>query len=146
MSHDDALGRARHLRTGQAAELLGVTVETLRRWEADGLLATRRSAGGQRLVPITEVSRLLASRRNRSRPRPTVATSARNRLPGIVARVERDRVAAVVEVLAGPFRLVSLMTAEAVDEMDLRPGDEVACVVKATNVIVDIPAGREGGR
>jgi len=60
-----------------------------------------------------------------------------------VTRIEKDRVAAVVEVLAGPHRLVSLMTAEAVDDMGLRVGDEAVCVVKATNVIVEVPAGRE---
>jgi molybdopterin-binding protein len=67
-----------------------------------------------------------------------VAQSARNRFAGIVTRVERDRVAAVVEVLSGPHRLVSLMTAEAVDELGLREGMEVVCVVKATNVIVEV--------
>lgn len=127
------------LRIGQAAELLGVGVDTLRRWESDGRLATTRSAGGQRLVPIPEVSRLLAERRRAAPDRPIVAQSARNRFAGIVTRIERDRVAAVVEVLAGPHRLVSLMTAEAVEEMELAVGDEAVCVVKATHVIVEIP-------
>jgi len=127
------------LRIGQAAELLGVGVDTLRRWESDGRLATTRSAGGQRLVPIPEVSRLLAERRRSAPDRPIVAQSARNRFAGIVTRIERDRVAAVVEVLAGPHRLVSLMTAEAVEEMELAVGDEAVCVVKATHVIVEIP-------
>ena len=129
------------LRVGQAAEMLGITVETLRRWEADGRLQLTRSAGGQRLVPIAEVSRLLSERRRGTADRPIVAQSARNRFPGIVTRVERDGVAAVVEVMAGPHRLVSLMTAEAVDELDLKVGDEAVCVVKATNVIVEIPSG-----
>ena len=132
------------LRVGQAAEMLGVTVETLRRWEQEGRLAMERSEGGQRLVAIGEVTRLLAERRRTSQERPIVARSARNRFPGIVTRIERDRVAAVVEVMAGPHRLVSLMTAEAIDELDLRVGDEAVCVVKATNVIVEIPSGREG--
>src|SRR5882672_4553644 len=131
------------LRVGQAAEMLGITVETLRRWEADGRLQLTRSAGGQRLVPIAEVSRLLRERRRDAVDRPIVAQSARNRFPGIVTRVERDAVAAVVEVMAGPHRLVSLMTAEAVDELDLKVGDEAVCVVKATNVIVEIPSGKE---
>ncbi|MDQ2965538.1 MAG: MerR family DNA-binding transcriptional regulator, partial [Chloroflexota bacterium] len=100
------------MRIGQAAELLGVGVDTLRRWESDGRLSTARSSGGQRLVPIPEVSRLLAERRRASTDRPIVAQSARNRFAGIVTRIEHDRVAAVVEVLAGPHRLVSLMTAE----------------------------------
>jgi molybdopterin-binding protein len=127
------------LRIGQAAELLGVGVDTLRRWESDGRLSTTRSIGGQRLVPIPEVSRLLAERRRAAPDRPIVAQSARNRFAGIVTRIERDRVAAVVEVLAGPHRLVSLMTAEAVDELELAVGDEAVCVVKATHVIVEIP-------
>jgi molybdopterin-binding protein len=127
------------LRIGQAAELLGVGVDTLRRWETEGRLSTSRSTGGQRLVPIAEVSRLLAERRRAAPDRPIIAQSARNRFAGIVTRIERDRVAAVVEVLAGPHRLVSLMTAEAVDEMALAVGDEAVCVVKATHVIVEIP-------
>lgn len=131
------------LRAGQAAEMLGVTVETLRRWEVEGRLHLERSRGGQRLVPIAEVTRLLAERRRVVMDRPIVAQSARNRFPGIVTRIEQDRVAAVVEVLAGPHRIVSLMTAEAVDEMGLRVGDEAVCVVKATNVIVEVPSPRE---
>ena len=127
------------LRIGQAAELLGVTVDTLRRWERDGRLATSRSEGGQRLVPIAEVSRLLTERRRQARPRRTVAQSARNRFEGIVTRVDRDAIVAVVEVMAGPHRFVSLMTAEAVDDLDLRAGVEAVCVVKATNVIVELP-------
>ena len=137
----DADDEVAPLRVGQAAEMLGITVETLRRWEADGRLQLTRSAGGQRLVPIAEVSRLLSERRRGTVDRPIVAQSARNRFPGIVTRVERDGVAAVVEVMAGPHRLVSLMTAEAVDELDLKVGDEAVCVVKATNVIVEIPSG-----
>jgi molybdopterin-binding protein len=129
----------RTLRIGQAAELLGVGVETLRRWEDEGHLRVARSAGGQRIVALEEVSRLLAERRRTTRDRRIVAQSARNRFAGIVTRVERDRVAAVVEVLAGPHRLVSLMTAEAVEELGLQVGDEAICVVKATHVIVEVP-------
>ncbi|MEW6225309.1 MAG: TOBE domain-containing protein [Chloroflexota bacterium] len=131
------------LRAGQAAEMLGVTVETLRRWEAEGRLVVERSGGGQRLVPIDEVTRLLAERRRAATDRPIVAQSARNRFPGIVTRIEKDRVAAVIEVVAGPHRVVSLMTAEAVDDLGLRVGDEAVCVVKATNVVVEVPSGRE---
>ena len=131
------------LRVGQAAEMLQVSVETLRRWESEGRLRMERSAGGQRIVPIGEVTRLLAERRAQATERPIVSGSARNRFPGIVTRIEKDRVAAVVEVIAGPHRMVSLMTAEAVDEMGLKVGDEAVCVVKATNVIVEVPARRE---
>ena len=102
-----------------------------------------RSAGGQRMVPVAEVTRLFADRRLHAPERPIVGGSARNRLPGIVTRIEKDRVAAVVEIMAGPHRMVSLMTAEAVDDMDLRVGDEAVAVVKATNVIVEVPARRE---
>jgi len=131
------------LRVGQAAEMLGVSVETLRRWETEGRLRMERSDGGQRLVDIDEVSRLLDERRKASTDRPIVAQSARNRFPGIVTRIEVDRVAAVVEVIAGPHRLVSLMTAEAVEDMGLKVGDEAVCVVKATNVIVEVPSAKE---
>ena len=131
------------LRVGQAAEMLQVSVETLRRWETEGRLRMSRSGGGQRLVPIAEVTRLLAEKRANGVERPIVAGSARNRFPGIVTRIEKDRVAAVVEVIAGPHRMVSLMTAEAVDEMGLQIGDEAVCVVKATNVIVEVPNRRE---
>lgn len=131
------------LRVGQAAEMLQVSVETLRRWETEGRLRMERSEGGQRLVDIDEVARLLDERRRASADRPIVAQSARNRFPGVVTRVQRDGVAAVVEVIAGPHRLVSLMTAEAVEDLDLKVGDEAVCVVKATNVIVEIPSSRE---
>jgi len=131
------------LRVGQAAEMLQVSIETIRRWESEGRLRTERSSGGQRLVPISEVTRLLADKRAQALDRPIVAGSARNRFPGIVTRIEKDRVAAVVEVIAGPHRMVSLMTAEAVDEMRLKVGDEAVCVVKATNVIVEVAARRE---
>ncbi len=123
--------------------MLGVGVDTLRRWETEGRLRVERSAGGQRMVPVAEVMRLFAERRAAAPERPIVGGSARNRLPGIVTRIEKDRVAAVVEIMAGPHRMVSLMTAEAVDDMDLRVGDEAVAVVKATNVIVEIPARKE---
>jgi molybdopterin-binding protein len=122
--------------------MLGVSIDTLRRWEADGRLHTERSAGGQRLVAVAEVTRLLDERRRADRDRPIVAQSARNRFGGVVSRIERERVAAVVEVIAGPHRLVSLMTAEAVDDLGLAIGDEAVCVVKATNVIVEVPSPR----
>ena len=125
------------LRVGEAADLLGVSVDTLRRWTASGRLRVRRSAGGQRLVALADLRRLQVERRSK-RERPIVAQSARNRFPGVVTRVEKDRVAAVVEVQAGPHRLVSLMTAEAARELALAPGSAVVCVVKATNVVVEI--------
>ena len=96
-----ARAATQHLRMGQAAEMLGVGVDTLRRWESAGRLGVERSTGGQRLVPISEVVRLLESRR-RANPDPRASTqSARNRFSGVITRIEADRVAAVVEVLAG---------------------------------------------
>jgi molybdopterin-binding protein len=130
------------VRIGEAALLLGVSVDTLRRWTAAGRLRTRRSAGRQRLVALAEIRRLQEDRRKRERP--IVAQSARNRFPGVVTRVEKDRVAAVVEVQAGPHRLVSLMTAEAATELELQPGAAVVCVVKATNVVVEIAQRARG--
>lgn len=123
--------------------MLGVSVETLRRWERDGRLRAARSSGGQRLVALADVTRIRDERRRAETDRPIVAQSARNRAAGIVTRIEKDRVAAVVEVQAGPHRFVSLMTAEAVDELGLRVGDEAICVVKATNVIVEVPSSKE---
>ena len=128
------------VRIGEAAEALGVSVETLRRWEARGTLAVTRSPGGQRLIAASELSRQLAMRRRDPDERPIVAQSARNRFAGVVTRVERDGVAAVVEVISGPHRLVSLMTAEAAEELNLQVGDEAVCVIKATNVVVEVPA------
>jgi molybdopterin-binding protein len=129
------------VRVGEAAELLDVSVDTLRRWTASGRLRVRRSAGGQRLVGLADIRRLQVERRLKGE-RPIVAQSARNRFAGVVTRVEKDRVAAVVEVQAGPHRLVSLMTAEAATELALRPGAAVVCVVKATNVMVEVPRSR----
>jgi molybdopterin-binding protein len=133
-----------HVRVGQAAEMLGVTVETIRRWEADGRLRVARSEGGQRLVAVDDITRLMAERRRGTSDRPIVAQSARNRFPGIVTRVEQDRVAGLVEIVAGPHRVVSLMTAEAIDDLGLKVGDEAVAVVKATNVIIEVPSKRDG--
>jgi molybdopterin-binding protein len=124
-------------RIGEAAKVLGVRVETLRRWERDGALATTRTAGGQRLVPAAEVARLLAERRA-SKPTP-VHTSRRNAFPGVVTKVTRDEVAALVEIQAGPHRVVSLITREAADELDLKPGMEAVATVKATSVMIEVP-------
>jgi molybdopterin-binding protein len=141
----DASGTNRDaiLRVGQAAEMLGVSIETIRRWGADGTIRMERSAGGQRVVAVAEVSRLLDERRRSKVDRPIVAQSARNRFPGVVTRIERDTVAAVVEVMAGPHRLVSLVTAEAVNELGLEVGDEVVCIVKSTSVMLEIPSTKE---
>jgi molybdopterin-binding protein len=122
--------------------MLGVSVDTLRRWERERQLRTVRTAGGQRAIPLAEVTRLLAARRSEITDRPIVAQSARNRFAGIVTRIQRDKLTAVVEIQAGPHRLVSLMTAEAIDDLGLDVGDEAIGVVKSTNVIVEVPAER----
>ena len=128
------------LRMGEAAKQLGISPDTLRRWAEAGRISVELTGGGQRTVSQAEVSRLAAERRRSGTDRPIIAQSARNRFAGSVTRVERDGVAAVVEVQAGPHRLVSLMTREAADELALEPGAEVVCVVKATDVIVEVPS------
>lgn len=125
------------LRIGQAADLLGVSVDTLRRWEDEGRLAVRRTAGGQRLVPMAEVRRLLDERppqRHR-----LAATSARNQLEAVVTEVTCGAAAATVEMQAGPFRLLALTTAESVAELGLAPGTHVVASIKATSVMVALP-------
>jgi molybdopterin-binding protein len=123
-------------RIGEASTILGVRVETLRRWERQGSLTTVRTRGGQRLVPAAEVARLLAERRPR---RTAGAVSRRNAFPGIVTKVTKDKASALVEIQAGPHRVVSLITREAADELELAPGVEVVASVKATSVMVEVP-------
>jgi molybdopterin-binding protein len=125
-------------RIGQAAEVLGVRVETLRRWEREGRLRAVRTPGGQRAIPASEVARLLAERGGGDQPA-IAAQSVRNRFPGVVVAVRRGRVAATVEIMAGPHRIVSLLTREAVEELGLRPGMRAIAAVKATNVFVEVP-------
>jgi molybdopterin-binding protein len=122
-------------RIGEAAAMLGVRVETLRRWERDGKLETTRTGGGQRTVAAAEVARLLTERRER--PKVTSA-SVRNRFPGVVTEVKRDKLAATVEILAGPHRILAFVTREAVDEMGLEPGMRAVATVKATNVMLEV--------
>ncbi|MGA9162657.1 MAG: TOBE domain-containing protein [Actinomycetota bacterium] len=122
-------------RIGDAAAMLGVRVETLRRWEREGKLTMSRTAGGQRVVPAAEVARLLHERRER----PTITSaSVRNRFPGVVTEVKRDKLAATVEILAGPHRILAFVTREAVDEMGLEPGMRAVATVKATNVMLEV--------
>ena len=122
-------------RIGEAAELLGVRVETLRRWEREGKLTATRTSGGQRMVPATEVARLLTTQHDRNR---VTAGSVRNRFPGIVTEIKRDELAATVEILAGPHRVLAFITREAVDEMGLEPGMRAVATMKATNVMVEV--------
>ena len=123
-------------RIGDAAKAIGVRVETLRRWERDGRLATIRTEGGQRRVPAAEVARLIAERRAERAPS---SASRRNAFPGVVTKVTRDTVSALVEIQAGPHRVVSLITREAADELGLEPGIEAVATVKATSVMIEVP-------
>lgn len=121
-----------YLRIGEVAAALGVSVDTLRRWEADGRVSFERR-GNQRVLPVDDLAALKASiiRGDRS-------SSARNRFTGIVTSVEKDRIMAKVEIACGDYRVVSLMSAEAADELGLAPGRPATAVVKATNVVVEV--------
>lgn len=123
-------------RIGEAAAALGVRVETLRRWERDGKLSTARTEGGQRVVPASEVARLLTERR---RTQPIAQASQRNRFIGVITEVKRDKLAATVEIQAGPHRILAFITREAVDQMGLTSGMEAVAAVKATNVTIELP-------
>lgn len=124
------------MRVSEAAELLGVSDDTVRRWLDSGRLVAGPSTSGPRTVDAGSVAALMAEQR--SEPAPVVHQSARNRFPGIVTRVEKDGVMALVEIQAGPHRVVSLMSREAAEELGLAPGVPAAATVKATNVVVDI--------
>jgi molybdopterin-binding protein len=127
-------------RIGQAADLLGVSPDTVRRWADSGRLRASVGPGGRRLFDGVELANFaleLAGEQRTEQPR---AQSARNRFVGIVTKVVKDKVAAQVEIQAGPHRFVSLITREAVDDLGLVPGMVVDAVVKATNVGVEIPA------
>lgn len=127
-------------RPGQVAELLGVSVDTVRRWCDEGRLATTRSDGGHRAIDGADVARFLTERAVATTGDEGPQLSARNRFTGIVTRVDRDGLVGVVELRSGPHRLVSLVTAEAVAELRLEPGDLATAIVKATDVIVEAPA------
>jgi molybdopterin-binding protein len=126
-------------RTSQVAELLGVSPDTVRRWCDDGRIRTGRSEGGHRTVDGADLARYLTEQAAAYKPGSVMAQSARNRFTGIVTRVDRDKLVAVVEIHAPPHRLVSMMTREAADELDLQPGDLATAAVKSTNVVVEIP-------
>ena len=125
--------------TRQVAELLGVSVDTVRRWCDEGRLPVTRTSGGHRSVEGADLARYLREQDRAYEPDSVIPQSARNRFTGIVTRVERDRITALVEIHAPPHRLVSLMTREAADELDLQPGDLATAAVKSTNVVVEIP-------
>jgi molybdopterin-binding protein len=123
-------------RIGEAAAALGVRVETLRRWEGEGKVTTRRTSGGQRLVPAAEVARLLTEQSGRT---PIARASQRNRFSGVITEVKKDKLAATVEIQAGPHRVLAFITREAVDQMGLKAGMKAVAAVKATNVTIELP-------
>src|SRR5919201_5400482 len=122
------------LTMGEAARALGVSVDTLRRWDRSGRLRTVRDERNRRRVPPAEVERLRA---HPERHRTGASLSARNRFPGTVRSVESDGVMALVEIEAGPFLVTAAVTRDAVEELDLRQGDQVAATVKATSVMIE---------
>jgi molybdopterin-binding protein len=119
---------------GQAAKALGVSVDTLRRWDRAGKLRTERDARNQRRVPLREVERLAGRPR---RHRAGAQLSARNRFPGVVRSVEIDGVMALIEIEAGPHLITAAVTRDAVDELALTPGVPATAAVKATSVMVE---------
>jgi molybdopterin-binding protein len=123
-----------HLRISEAAELLGVSDDTVRRLIDSGRLPAA-STSGPATVAGADVARLM---REAAPDLPHLNVSARNRFPGIVTRVEKDGVMALVEIQSGPHRVISLMSKEAAEDLGLEPGVRAAASVKSTNVIVDI--------
>ena len=131
-------------RIGQVAELLGVSVDTVRRLADTGRLGARRTEGGQRMVDGAALAEFMTAKRHAPERDEVIAQSARNRFQGIVTRVVKDEIVAKVELQAGPHRVVSLRTAEAAEELGLAPGMLAVAVVKATNVVVELPAPARG--
>jgi molybdopterin-binding protein len=126
-------------RIAEAAQLLGVSDDTVRRWIDSGRLPAHREAGGPAQVDGADLARVAAGLHEAPEPGATRGSSARNRLTGIVTGVLRDTVMAQVEIQAGPFRIVSLMSREAADELGLEVGVRAVATVKATQVSVDVP-------
>ena len=129
-------------RIREAAGLLGVSTDTLRRWADGGRIETTTDAAGRLAVDGVELATLaqnLAASAHHGEGSMVVAHSVRNRFSGLVSRVTRDTVMAQVEIQAGPHRFVSLLSREAADELGLEPGMLAIAAVKATNVSVEIP-------
>jgi molybdopterin-binding protein len=127
-------------RVSEAAALLGVSPDTVRRWIDSGRLEATKTSSGRRMIDGVALARFAQSLHEGRDPSPASRHSARNHLAGIVTNVVKDSVMAQVEVQAGPFRLVALISREAVEDLQLRPGSMVNAVVKATNVSIESPA------
>src|SRR5215212_10512923 len=131
-------------RIGQVAELQGVSVDTVRRWADAGRLGATRTEGGQRLVDGAALAAFMTGHWHLPEHDQVIAQSARNRFQGIVTRVIKDEIVAKVELQAGPYRVVSLMTREAADELQLAPGVLAVAAVKSTNVVIELPSPSRG--
>ena len=117
---------------GEAARLLGISVDTLRRWDSSGRIRVERDAANRRRVPASEIERIRSTREE------LAGLSARNRLPGVVRVVRSDGVVATVEIeVRGPVRVLALITSEAVEDLGLVEGVAATAVVKATSVMLD---------
>lgn len=127
------------LRIGQAADLLGVSVDTVRRLVDSGDVVGGRTDGGQRFVDGVSLAAYLVEHADVPRVGSAPTRSARNRFTGLVTRVRVEGLVAQVELQAGPHRIVSLLTAEAVDDLGLEPGMIATASVKATSVVVEVP-------
>jgi len=134
--------RVRVFTMREAADLLGVSDDTVRRWADSGRLETTTTSAGRTGVDGAVLAAVAQDLAAESVPGAAVKQSARNRMRGIVTRVVRDTVMAQVELQAGPFRIVSLMSREAADDLGLEPGVVAVAAVKSTNVVVEIPEGR----
>lgn len=132
-------------RIGEAAELLGVSPDTVRRWVDTGRLPAERDEHGRRVITGTALAAFVRTQAGGSDERGEFS-SARNRLRGIVVAVLKDTVMAQVDIQAGPFRIVSLMSREAVDELDLQVGSVAIAVIKSTTVVVEKPAPPSGAQ
>ena len=133
-----------HYRIAEAAAVLGVSDDTLRRWVDAGRVAASDGPGGRAAIEGADLAALARDLADRGHdglvdPRRAQAVSARNRMRGIVTRVVKDTVMAQVELVCGPYRIVSLMSTEAADELGLAPGVIAIASVKSTNVVVELP-------
>ena len=124
---------AHDLTLGEAAKAIGVSADTLRRWDRAGKLTTVRDANNRRRVPAAEVARLTEHPRRHTT---NDTLSARNRFPGVVRSVEVDGVMALVEIEAGPFLVTAAVTRDSIEELGLAPGVRATAAVKATSVMV----------
>ncbi len=129
-------------RVREAADLLGVSDDTVRRWIDQGRLGTEPDESGRQVIDgavLAAYAHRLARETPRPTPMPVVSESARNRFVGLVTHVLRDTVMAQVEIQAGPHRIVSLMSREAADDLGLEPGVLAIAAVKSTNVVIEVP-------